>query len=322
MNLRSILASLALAVLAGAAATPSQAYPDKPIRLIIPFGVGGNNDIVGREIATQLSGILGEQVLPENHGGAGGVIGTELASHAKPDGYTVLLTSSAFSIGPALYKLPYDPDTAFEPVGKVLDSTSALIVHKTVPADNVQELIALMKQKPGELIATATGVGGLGDLSAELFKAKAGVDFKIVMFKGGGEMIADMLGGHSQLFFTSLVQALPNLQSGDTKILGTAGAKRSALMPDVPTIIEQGVEGYQVANWWGLLVPAGTPKDAVDALDAAVKKMVESEDFIKWAHDQALDVDYMPAGAFSDFLAAEKVKWQETVDIAGIKLPQ
>src|SRR3546814_9509712 len=128
----------------------SQAYPDKPIRLIIPFGVGGNNDIVGRRIASQLSEILGEQVLPINHGGAGGVIGTELAAHADADGYTVLLNSSAFAISQALYDLPYDPEADFTPVGKILDSTSALIVHKTVPADSVQELIALMKEKPNE----------------------------------------------------------------------------------------------------------------------------------------------------------------------------
>lgn len=324
MKLRSVFAAAAIVALGAVALTGAAdaAYPDKPIRLIIPFGVGGNNDIVGREIAAELSKILGQQVLPENHGGAGGIIGTELAAHADPDGYTILLTSSAFAISQALYKLPYDPDAAFEPVAKLLDSTSALIVHRDVPANNAQELIALMKQKPGELIATATGVGGLGHLSAELFKSKAGVDFKIVMFKGGGEMIADMMGGHSQLFFTSLVQALPNLKSGETKILGTAGTKRSSRMPEVPTLIEQGVEGYEVANWWGLSVPAGTPQEVIDVLNAAIQKMGESEDYRKWVHDQALEISYLPPAETEEYLKADAAKWKETVETAKIEVQQ
>jgi tripartite-type tricarboxylate transporter receptor subunit TctC len=320
MRLRSLLAALAVGGLATLASGAAQAYPDKPVRLIIPFGVGGNNDIVGRMIASQLSERLGQQVFAENHGGAGGVIGTELAAHADPDGYNLLLVSSAFPISASLYDLPYDQDTAFTPVAKMLDSTSALIVHKDLPADSVEELIVLMREKPGELIATATGVGGLGHLSAELFKSMADVDFKIVRFKGGGEMIADMMGGHSHLFFTSLVQALPNLQAGETKILGTAGLKRSALMPDVPTISEAGVPGYQVANWWGLAAPAGTPPEVIDRIDQEVQAIVTSETFLKWAEELALEASYLGPDQFGEYIDAETVKWAETVDTAGIEI--
>jgi tripartite-type tricarboxylate transporter receptor subunit TctC len=248
-TLRALFALLAaLAVFSATAVSAADSYPSKPVRLIIPFPPGGSNDIVGRLVATKLSERLGKQVIADNRGGAGGVLGTEMVAKAEPDGYTLLIISAAFTFNPALYKLPYDTKD-FASVAKLASGPNSLVLHPSVPAKSVKELIALMKEKPGKLLCSCSGVGSFQHLGSELFKLMAGVDFTIVQFKGGGPQMVDQLGGHSHISFGSLIQTLPHIQAGKFRVLGTGGSKRSVILPDVPTIAEAGVPGYEANNW-------------------------------------------------------------------------
>ena len=266
--------SLLLAVFAASVFAAADAYPSKPVRLIIPFAPGGSNDIVGRLIAAKLTESLGKQVVVENRGGAGGVLGAEIASKADPDGYTLLIISASYAFNPALDKSPFDPAKAFAPITKLGSGPISLVVHPSVPANSVKELIALAKKEPGKLILSCSGAGSAQHLAAELFKIKAGIDFKIVQFKGGGPAMIDLLGGHSQFQLGSLIQTLPHIKSGKFRILGTGGVKRFVITPDVPTIAEAGVPGYEATNWWGILAPAGTPAPIVDRLNKELKAIL------------------------------------------------
>ncbi|MFL5064938.1 MAG: tripartite tricarboxylate transporter substrate binding protein, partial [Xanthobacteraceae bacterium] len=247
-------------LLALATAVAAQDYPTKPVRLIIPFPPGGSNDVVGRMIATHLGEHLGKQVVVDNRSGAGGVIGTEIAANAAPDGYTLLIISSAHAYNPWLYKLSYDPIKSFTPIGILASGPNVLAISPSLPVNSVKELVALAKQKPGDLQYASAGVGTFQHLGAELFKLEAGVDMLHVPFKGGGPAMIDVMGGHTKLVFSSLVQTTPHLKSGKLKALGTGGSKRSTVLPDVPTIAEAGVPGYEAVNWWGMVAPAGTPQ--------------------------------------------------------------
>ncbi len=305
--------------LSGAFAAESP-YPTKVVRIIVPFPPGGSNDIIARLIAARLSDRFGKQVIVENRPGAGTVIGVELAAKSDPDGYTLLLSGSAFTINPALYKLPYDPAKAFAPVVKLGSGPALLTVHPSVPASSVKELIALAKEKPGKLICAAVGVGTFQHLGAELFKLMAGVDFKIVHFKGGGPAATDQLGGHSQVMFASLMQVFSHVKSGKLRGLGTGGLKRSAAVPDIPTISESGLPGYESSIWWGIHAPAGTPQTIVDRLQKEIAEIVNSPEMHKIFQDQGAEVDYLPPAEFSKFVGAEIAKWGRVVKEANIKV--
>jgi tripartite-type tricarboxylate transporter receptor subunit TctC len=294
-------------------------YPSKAVRLIIPFAPGGSNDIVGRLIAAKLTERLGKAVVVENHGGAGGVLGTELASKADPDGYTLLIISAAYGFNPALSKSPFNPATAFAPIAKLGSGPVSLVVHPSVPAKSVKELIALAKQKRGQLICSCSGAGSLQHLAEELFKIKAGIDFKIVQFKGGGPAMIDLLGGHSDLMIGSLIQTIPHIQSGKLRVLGTGGVNRSVALPNVPTIAEAGAPGYECNNWWGILAPAGTPAPIVDRLSKELKVVVNSDEVKKRFQNEGAEVDYLDPGEFGPFIAGELTKWARVVKEANIK---
>jgi tripartite-type tricarboxylate transporter receptor subunit TctC len=312
--------SVALVFFAVATVSASDPYPSKPIRLIIPFPPGGSNDIVGRLIAAKLSESLGKQVVVDNRGGAGGVLGTEMASKTAPDGYTLLIASAAYAFNPALYKLPFDPVKAFTPIAKLGSGPNSLTVHPSVPANSVKELIALAKQKPGQLINACAGVGSFQHMGTELFKMMAGIDFKIMQFKGGGPAMIDQLGGHSHFSLGSLIQTMPHVQSGKFRILGTGGSKRSSILPHVPTIAEAGVPGYEATNWWGILAPAGTPAPVVDRLSREIKTLLASPDIQKLFLNEGADVDYLGPAEFGPFIAAEITKWAKVVKEANIKV--
>ena len=213
------------------------------MRLIIPFPPGGSNDVVGRMIGTQLSEQLGKQVIVDNRAGAGGVVGTEIVTKAAPDGYTLGVISLAHAVNPWLYKLPYDPIKAFTPIGIMGTGPNVLVVHPSLPVKTTQELIALAKSKPGELQYASAGIGSFQHLGSELFKLTAKVDILHVPFKGGGPAMIDVLGGHTKIMMSSLVQTTPHIKSGKLLALGTGGTKRSSVLPDVPTIGE-GLPGY------------------------------------------------------------------------------
>jgi tripartite-type tricarboxylate transporter receptor subunit TctC len=305
----------ALAPAAGAA----DVYPARPVRLIVPFPPGGSNDIVGRMIATQLTERLGKQVIVDNRGGAGGVLGTEVAAKAPPDGYTLLMVSSAHAISTSLYKVPYDPAKAFVPVAMLASGPNALCVYPGLPVKSVKELVALARQKPGQLNYAAAGVGSFQHLGSELFKLMAGVDVVGVQFKGGGPAMIDVVGGHTQVLIGSLIQALPHIRSGKLRVLGIGGAKRSAILPDVPTIAEAGVPGYEATNWWGIVAPAGTPPAVLERLHRELSAILASAETQKRFLDEGAEAVPMTPAEFGAFIAAETAKWARVVKEAGIK---
>src|SRR5712671_867217 len=271
-------AGLAFAMLVLTNPAAAQDYPVRPVRLIIPFPPGGSNDVVGRLIATQLTERLGKQVVADNRGGAGGVIGTELTANAPKDGYTIQIISLAHAVNPWLYKLPYDPIKSFAPISILASGPNVLAVSPSLPVNSVQELVALAKQKPGELQYASAGIGSFQHLGGELFKLEAGVNMLHVPFKGGGPAMIDVMGGHTKLLFSSLVQTTPHIRSGKLKALGIGGTKRNAVLPDVPTIAESGVPTYESVNWWGLVAPAGTPAPIIARLHKAVQEVQTSAD--------------------------------------------
>ena len=306
-------------LLAFATAAAAQDYPTRPVRLIIPFPPGGSNDVVGRMIATQLGERLGKQVVVDNRGGAGGVLGTEVAANSTPDGYTLLVISLAYAVNPALYKLKYDPSKAFAPVAMLGSGPNVLTVHPSVPVSSVKELIELAKQKPGALNYASAGVGSFQHLGSELFKVMAGVDIVNVPFKGGGPAMIDVVGGHSQVLLSSLVQTMPHIRSGKLKALGVGGSKRSALLPEVPTIAEAGVPGYDMANWWGIVVPTGTPPAIIDKLAKEIGVVLSSPDTQKQFASEGAEVLQKTPAELGAFIEAELGKWHKVVKEAGIK---
>jgi len=315
----ALVLSVMLTLFTATVVMAADAYPSKPIRLVIPFPPGGSNDIVGRLIAAKMSENLGKQVVVDNRGGAGGVLGTEMVAKAEPDGYTLLIASAAYAFNPALYKLPFDPVKAFAPIAKLGSGPNSLTIHPSLPVNSVKELIALAKQKPGQLINGCAGVGSFQHMGTELFKIMAGIDFKIVQFKGGGPAMIDQLGGHSQFSLGSLIQTLPHIQSGKFKILGTGGSKRSSILPNVPTIAET-VPGYEATNWWGILAPAGTPAPIVDRLNKEIRALLTSDEVKKLFQNEGADVDYLGPAEFGPFIGREITKWSKVVKEANIKV--
>jgi tripartite-type tricarboxylate transporter receptor subunit TctC len=300
---------LAFALLLALAAPAAAEYPDRPVRLIIPFPPGGSNDVVGRLVAHQLSEKLGHKVFVDNRGGAGGVLGTEAVATAAPDGYTLLIISIAHAVNPALYKLNYDPIKSFTPISILATGPNVLAVNPQLPVKNVAELVALAKQKPGELDYASAGVGSFQHLGGELFKLTAGVNLQHVPYKGGGPAMADVIAGHVKIMFSSLVQTTPFIQSGQLRALGTGGAKRNPVLPDVPTIAEAGVPGYEANNWWGVMAPAGTPQPIVDRLYRDIQEVLKSPE-LKAAFDrEGASAVTMTSAEFTQYIENEIVKW-------------
>jgi tripartite-type tricarboxylate transporter receptor subunit TctC len=320
MRVRSLfLGPLVLLLALPAAAGAADVYPSKPVRLIVPFPPGGSNDIVARMVATQLTERLGKQVVVDNRGGAGGVLGAEIAAKSPPDGYTLLLISSAYAINPSLYKLPYDPARAFAPIAILATGPNALCVFPGLPARSVKELVTLAREKPGQLNYAAAGVGSFQHLGSELFRIMAGVDIVGVQFKGGGPAMIDVVGGHTQVLIGSLIQALPHIRSGKLRVLGVGGSKRSSILPDVPTIAEAGVPGYEATNWWGIAAPAGTPPAIADRLHKEIAVVLGSAETQKRFLDEGADVVHMSPPEFGAFITAETAKWARVVKEAGIR---
>jgi len=311
-----LLALFAAALYANASAQP---YPSKPVRLIIPFPPGGSNDVVGRMIAFQLSERLGRQVVADNQGGAGGIIGTEAAAKSQPDGHTLLLISSAYAFGASMYTLPYDPATAFAPVALLGTGPVVLAVNSKLPVDSLKELIALAKEKPGELNYASAGVGSFQHLASALFKLQSDLDIVHVPFKGGGPAMMDVIAGNTQIVIGSLIQTLPHIKSGRLKALGVGSAKRVPALPDVPTISEAGVPGYEATNWWGIVAPAGTPRPVIERLHKELSVILASAETKKRFESEGGEAAQMSPEEFGRFIAAETDKWARVVKEAGIR---
>jgi tripartite-type tricarboxylate transporter receptor subunit TctC len=314
---RLIMAAALLFTLASGAFADD--YPNRPVRLIVPFPPGGSNDVVGRLVAMQLSTQLGQQVFVDNRGGAGGVIGTEACATAAPDGYTLCIISIAHAVNPALHKLNYDPIKSFTPISIFATGPNVLAINPSLPVNSVKELVALAKQKPGELNYASAGVGSFQHLGGELFKLTAGVNIVHVPYKGGGPAMQDVISGHVKIMFSSLIQTTPFIKSGQLKALGTGGAKRSAVLPDVPTIAEAGVPGYVADNWWGLAAPAGLPAPLVEKLYAASQAALKAPELQAQFEREGASTVMMTTPEFREYIKTEIAKWARVVKEGNIQ---
>jgi tripartite-type tricarboxylate transporter receptor subunit TctC len=294
-------------------------YPNRPVRIIVAFSPGGFNDIVARIIATQLTERLGKQFIVENRPGAGGIIAGELLANAPKDGHTLLVVSLAITVNPYFYKMPYDPLTAFAPIAILATSPNVLSVNNQVPAKSVKELIDLAKAKPGDLRYASAGIGTFMHLGPELFKMLAGVDILHVPFRGGAPALIDVIGGDTQMTFASVPSTIPHLRSGKLRAFGIGGRTRSAVLPDVPTIDEAGVPGYECANWIGLVAPAGTPAPIIARLHAELTAVQDSPEAKKSFTSEGAEVVRMSSAEFGQFIASELKKWGKVVKDAGMK---
>jgi tripartite-type tricarboxylate transporter receptor subunit TctC len=312
-----ILLAVLLAVVSGLGF--AQPYPVKPVRLIIPFPPGGSNDVVGRSIGMQLGERLGQSVVIDNRGGAGSIIGTNEAAKAAPDGYTLLLISTAFPTSIAFNRLPRDAMKSFVPVAMLGSGPALLVVPASSAVNSVTDLLNLLKQKPGELNAAAAGIGSFQHMATELFRLQSKTNFVIVQYKGGGPALTDVIAGQVQMNLGSLVQMIPHVRSGKLKALGVSSAKRVAALPDVPTIAEAGVPGFEVSNWWGILAPAGTPEPALDRLYKEITAILDSPETRKRFELEGAEVVGMKPQEFATFVTQETEKWTRVVKEAGIK---
>jgi tripartite-type tricarboxylate transporter receptor subunit TctC len=311
------LLALLLAVCSGLAL--AQAYPTKPIRLIIPFPPGGSNDVVGRSIGQQLAERLGQGVVIDNRGGAGGVIGTNEAGKAAPDGYTLLLVSTAFPTSIAFSRLPQDAMKSFAPVAMLGSGPALLVVPAASPANSVRDLLNALKEKPGALNAAAAGIGSFQHMATELFRLQSKTNFVIVQYKGGGPALTDTIGGQVHFNLGSLIQMVPHVRSGKLKALGVSSAKRAPAMPEVPTIAEAGMPGFEVSNWWGILAPAGTPQPVLERLYKELGAILDSPETRKRFELEGAEVVRMKPMEFASFITQETEKWSKVVKEAGIK---
>jgi tripartite-type tricarboxylate transporter receptor subunit TctC len=318
-KLRFLLGAFALLTALAAPAMAADDYPNRPVRLIIPFPPGGSNDVVGRVIAQHLGEQLGKQIIVDNRGGAGGVIGTDVTAKAAPDGYTIGVISLAHAVNPWLYKLPYDPIKAFTPVGVMAKGPNVLSVNPDFPVKTVKELVALAKQKPGDIQYASAGVGSFQHLGAELFKLQAGVDMLHIPFKGGGPAMVDVMGGHTKVIFSSLVQTTPHIKSGKLRPLGVGSTQRSSVLPDLPTVAEAGVPGYAAENWWGLVVPAGTPPAVVARLHKELTAAQDKAAVKQYFDREGATIVKMSSAEFGQFMQAEMAKWGRVVKEGKIK---
>lgn len=298
-----------------------QAYPTKPIRMICPFPPGGTTDVVARLVAQKLTEAWGQQVVVDNRPGAGGIIGTEIVAKAAPDGYTVLLGSiTTHAVNPALYKkLNFDPVKDFAPVSLVVSSPQLLAVHPSVAAKSVKELIALAKAKPGQLNYASAGTGTSPHLTFELFKSMAGIDVVHVPYKGTGPAITDLIGGQVQMMITGVVALMPHVKSGKLRGLGVTSAKRVAALPDLSTIIESGIPGFDVSSWFGVFLPGGTPKPIIAKMNAEIRKILEVPEVRQRLIGQGADPASNTPEEFAAYVKAEMARWGKVVRDTGAK---
>ncbi len=315
---KTCLRLAALIVTALAISVHAQSWPNKPVKIILPFPPGGSTDLLAREVALGLTTANGQQFVVENKPGAASTLGTAFVAKAPADGYTFLFTSSHYAIVATLYKnLPYDAKKDLAPVSMVADIPVVLVANATVPAKNVQELIALAKAKPGTLNFASSGAGGVAHLSGELFKALAGVDLRHVPYKGGAPAMQDLLGGHVQLMFDAISTSLPNIRAGKLHALAWTGKTRSPILPDLPTIAESGVPGYASAAWFAMFAPAGTPKDIVQKLSAQVKTIVSNAALRERQLGLGVDLVGSTPEVLEAQLTEEIVKWAKVIKDSG-----
>jgi tripartite-type tricarboxylate transporter receptor subunit TctC len=309
-------AGVAAALLAAGAS--AQGYPSKPVKMIVPYPPGGPTDIVARVVAQKLSEQTGQQFLVDNRGGAGGNIGAEAAAKSPADGYTLLVATTAHAINRSLFKdLNYNLMKDFVPVSQLTAGPLVIVANPALPAKNVRELIALAKSKPGDLAFASSGNGQSTHLAAELFNTMAGTKMTHVPYKGSAPALTDTMGGQTSLFFDTMLSAMPHVRSGKLKAIAVTSAARSPAAPEIPTVAESGLPGYEAIAWNGLLAPAGTPKEVVAKLNAELKKALELPEIKERFAAQGFAAAWSPPDKFASFLDAEVEKWAKVVKVSG-----
>jgi tripartite-type tricarboxylate transporter receptor subunit TctC len=321
------LATLGTLAWPGTARAQTTAYPDKPVRFVVPYPPGGGTDVIARIVQERLGAALGQPIVIENKGGAGGSVGTEAVAKAAPDGYTVLFTLSSHTINPAIYpKLPFDTAKDFEPVGTVASLPQVLVAHPSVPAGSLAELVALAKGKPGSLSYASVGNGSPGHLAGELFKLRTGADMTHIPYKGGGPAVTDVMGGQVPLLWVSIPAAAQHVKSGKLRALAVSTLKRSAAFPDVPTVSEAGgaalsaLVGFEVDSWYAMFVPAKTPRAIVERLNKALNAALADAGVRDKLLAQGSEGVGGSAEALGKTVADELPKWARLVKDANIKL--
>jgi len=319
MRAAAVVISLVASVLAPSIAD-AQNWPTRPVRLISPFAPGGGADITSRAVAQKLSTSLGQQVLVENRGGAGGMIGVDIAAKSPADGYTIVMgTIGPIAINPSLYKkMTYDPQRDLIPVSQAANALNVLVVHPSLPAKNVKEMIAIAKARPGQMNYGSSGPGATDHLAGELFNVLAGVKMVHVPYKGGAPAMLDLVSGNVQVVFSTVSTAIAAMDSKRVRPLAMTGNQRFELMPDLPTVAEAGLKGFEVNNWYGIFLPAGTPKDIVTRLNADVVKALAAPDVKKRLIEAGIVATSSSPEGFTAYVKAESTKWAKVIKDAGI----
>lgn len=308
------------ALLAAGAGWAQQPYPSKPIRVIVAFAPGGIADFAARSVSQKLSESLGVPVVVENRAGAGGITGAEVVAKSPPDGYTLLVTSISHTINPSLRKnLPFDAVRDFAPVTLITDAPNFLVVHPSLPAKTVKELIALARARPGQITYASSGAGTSTHLSGELFKSLARIDIVHVPYKGGGPAVIDLVGGHVQMMFSTLPSVLQQVRAGKLRGLAVTGARRFPAAQEFPTMIEAGVAGFEVSGWSGMFAPAGTPRETVSRLAAETGKILRAPELKERFFVQGAEPVGNTPEEFAAFVSAEIAKWKKVVEASGMQ---
>jgi len=307
---------LTAAMLSPATGWTAAAWPDKPLRIVIPWAPGGSTDIVTRLLGADLGKRLGQQVIIENRAGGGAIVGMEYASALPPDGHNYMLTSTGY--GFIINKAKVDLVNSFAPVALIGFGDSALVVHPSLPVKTVKDLIALAKRSPGALNYSSSGIGGFPHLNTELFKMMAGVDITHVPFKGGGPAVADTAAGNTQMQIGSLPTVIGQVRAGRLRAIAVGGPKRNPTLPGLPTIGESGVPGYETYIWFGLFAPRATPANLIGQMHSAVNTSLENPELLKRLEDQGVDVVRRTTAEFAKLMEAETVKWGKVIKAANI----
>jgi tripartite-type tricarboxylate transporter receptor subunit TctC len=315
-----VRSALALFAVTLSLSVHGQAYPAKPVRFVVPFVPGGPTDIQGRMLGEKLGQRLGQQVIIDNRGGAGGNIGMELTAKSPPDGYTIVIaTVGTWAVNPYLYQLPFDVIRDFAPVTQVSTSPGALIVHPSVPVKNVKELIALAKNRPGELNYGSSGVGGFGHICGELFNLMTGTKMTHIPYKSSAPALTDLIAGNIQVLFNNLISTTPFVKTGRVRALATTGAKRSPALPDLPTLDEAGLKGYENSSWSAVAAPAGTPPAITSRLHKEFVEILKMPDIQKRHAEVGAEIIASTPEQFHAYLKSELAKFSKLVKAAGIK---
>jgi tripartite-type tricarboxylate transporter receptor subunit TctC len=317
---RALALALALSSTLVIEAAAAEAYPARPVRMIVPYAAGGSSDAIARMVAAGLTQRLGQQFVVDNRAGAGTIIGTEIAAHATADGYTLFVATPPLVINPSLHrKVSYDPARDFSAITNMAASSNLLVVHPSVPAHDVRELVALLRAQPKHYTYGSSGIGGASHLAMALFEHMTKVELVHVPYKGGAPAVADLLAGRLDLAMANLTTALPHLRAGRLKGLAIGTIKRSPLLPDMPTIAEAGVPGYEANNWNGLVVPRGTPQARIEALHAAVVAVLHDGATATRIAAAGLDAIGDTPAEFARYLKSEGDKWAQLIKAAHIR---